>query len=111
MCVEVAWLQARESKPPQRACRRNHSEAPTKRNGDESAVVPTARFRNERRRPPLEHEKARIDRGYFARPWAQGDPEQVVRSFLCECGQPDCSESVEVTVKRATQPVYSAGHG
>jgi len=50
-------------------------------------------------------------RGYFARPWAQGDPEQVVRSFLCECGLTECSESVEATVERAARPVYSPGHG
>jgi len=50
-------------------------------------------------------------RGFFARPWAQGDPEQVVRSFLCECGRTDCSESVEVTVERAALPVYFPGHG
>ena len=50
-------------------------------------------------------------RGYYGRPWAQGDPESVVRPFLCECGRTDCSESVEVTVGRATEPVYAPGHG
>ena len=27
-------------------------------------------------------------RGYYARPWAEGDPEAVVRAFMCECAEP-----------------------
>ena len=50
-------------------------------------------------------------RGYYRRPWTAGDPESVVRPFLCECGRSDCSESVEVTVGRAGKPVYAPGHG
>jgi hypothetical protein len=50
-------------------------------------------------------------RAYHRRPWAEGDSESVVRPFLCECGRTDCNESVEVTVKRAAQPVYAPGHG
>lgn len=50
-------------------------------------------------------------RAYHRRPWAEGDAETVVRQFLCECGRTDCSESVAVTVGRATEPVYAAGHG
>lgn len=50
-------------------------------------------------------------RAYYRRPWAAGYSESVVRSFLCECGRTDCSESVEVTVERAAQPVYAPGHG
>jgi hypothetical protein len=57
--------------------------------------------------------EARVEqvRAYHRRPWAEGEPESVVRPFLCECGRADCSESVEVTVGRATEPVYAAGHG
>jgi hypothetical protein len=50
-------------------------------------------------------------RGYHSRPWADGDPESVVRSFLCECGRTDCAKSVEATVERAGAPVYAPGHG
>jgi hypothetical protein len=50
-------------------------------------------------------------RAFYRRPWAEGDPESVVRSFLCECGQTGCGESVEVTVESATRPVYAPGHG
>ena len=77
------------------------------------AAGPCAETSAERRALLREANQAVIEqvRGYFARPWAQGDPEQVVRSFLCECGKTDCSESVEVTIERAALPVYSAGHG
>jgi hypothetical protein len=50
-------------------------------------------------------------RGYYGRPWADGDPEAAVRSFLCEGGRTDCVESVEATVGRAGEPVYAPGHG
>ena len=33
-------------------------------------------------------------RGYYARPWAEGDADRVVREFLCECGDPACAETV-----------------
>jgi hypothetical protein len=35
-------------------------------------------------------------RGYYARPWAPGDPETVVREFVCECGDPACEASLEL---------------
>jgi hypothetical protein len=50
-------------------------------------------------------------RGYYRRPWADGEPESVVRSFVCECGESRCSASVQVTVERAAEPVYAPGHG
>jgi hypothetical protein len=40
-------------------------------------------------------------RGYHARPWAQGDPEAVTASFMCECGDPACLLEVETTVGAA----------
>jgi hypothetical protein len=50
-------------------------------------------------------------RGYYARAWAHGDPDSVVRSFLCECGDPDCTESVDVAVRASASPIYAPGHG
>jgi hypothetical protein len=51
-------------------------------------------------------------RGFFARPWADGDSESVVRSFLCECGDRECTASVEATVGGADAgPVLAPGHG
>jgi hypothetical protein len=50
-------------------------------------------------------------RGYYARPWAEGDTESVVRTFLCECGDPSCEGSIEVPVAVSAQPVLAPGHG
>jgi hypothetical protein len=77
------------------------------------AEGPRAEMLEERRALLREANEAVVEQvwRYFARPWAQGDPEQIVRSFLCECGRTDCSDSVEATVERAAQPVYSPGHG
>lgn len=50
-------------------------------------------------------------RGYFARPWAEGDAEEVVRTFVCECGHPRCDSSVEVAVAvAAAAPVVMPAH-
>jgi len=37
-------------------------------------------------------------RAYHARPWAEGDPDAVVRAFVCECGDPACEEELDLTV-------------
>jgi hypothetical protein len=37
-------------------------------------------------------------RGYLARPWTTGDEETFMREFLCECGDPECMEVVELAV-------------
>ena len=51
-------------------------------------------------------------RGYYARPWAEGEADQVVRTFVCECGERSCEASVEVPVGvAAAAPVIAAGHG
>jgi hypothetical protein len=51
-------------------------------------------------------------RGYFARPWAIGAADDVVRTFLCECGDRPCEISVDVPVGVASAaPVLAAGHG
>jgi hypothetical protein len=49
-------------------------------------------------------------RGYYARPWANGDAESVVRTFVCECGDPACVASVETTVAAATAGPALAPH-
>jgi len=51
-------------------------------------------------------------RGYYARPWADGVPDEVVRTFLCECGDRRCDLSIEVWAGIAADtPVLAAGHG
>jgi hypothetical protein len=51
-------------------------------------------------------------RGYCARPWADGDAEAVVRTFLCECGNTSCEASVDIRVgAAAAAPVIASGHG
>jgi hypothetical protein len=37
-------------------------------------------------------------RGYLARPWTTGDEATFMREFLCECGDPECTEVAEVAV-------------
>lgn len=50
--------------------------------------------------------------GYYARPWAQGDADEVVRTFLCECGDPACDGSVDASIAvAAAGPVLAHGHG
>ena len=51
-------------------------------------------------------------RGYYARPWAEGDSEVVVRTFVCECGDRACEASVDVRVAAAAEaPVLAHTHG
>ena len=54
---------------------------------------PCAETRAERRALLREANEAIVAqvRGYYARPWAVGDAESVVREFLCECGNTACS--------------------
>jgi hypothetical protein len=50
-------------------------------------------------------------RGYYRRRWATGDPETVERTFICECGEPDCDAEVRSTVGRAARaPVLRPDH-
>ena len=37
-------------------------------------------------------------RAYHARPWAEGDPDAVVRAFVCECGDQACEQELDLTV-------------
>jgi hypothetical protein len=51
-------------------------------------------------------------RGFYRRPWAVGDPETTVRTFVCECGERSCEANVETKVHdAAADPVLAAGHG
>ncbi len=51
-------------------------------------------------------------RAYYARPWAEGEADSVIRAFLCECGDPACDASVELAVRAfSTEPVLAPGHG
>lgn len=49
-------------------------------------------------------------RGYYARPWAEGDAEDVVREFVCECGDPTCEANVRAPVASSSKPLLAAGH-
>jgi hypothetical protein len=51
-------------------------------------------------------------RGYYGRAWAEGDPDHVLRTFVCECGDPECIAEVETTVGEASaRPVLDVSHG
>jgi hypothetical protein len=73
---------------------------------------PTAETRSERRALLRGANEAVVNqvRGFYSRPWADGNPESVIRSFICECGDTGCIESVDVTVRSARKPVYAPGH-
>jgi hypothetical protein len=64
------------------------------------AEGPRAETRAERRALLREANQAIATqvRGYYARPWAAGDAESVVREFLCECGSASCAAGVRLPV-------------
>ncbi|HST17683.1 MAG TPA: hypothetical protein VLK36_08435 [Gaiellaceae bacterium] len=77
------------------------------------AAGPRAATRDERRALLREANAAIVAqvRGYWARPWADGDAETVVQEFLCECGDPTCSASVRLQVAAvAAEPALAPGH-
>jgi hypothetical protein len=81
--------------------------------GDLLAEGPRARTRAERRALLREANQAIVEQvhGYYARPWADGDANEVVRTFVCECGDPSCDLSVDVRVgEAAAERVLAAGH-
>jgi hypothetical protein len=50
-------------------------------------------------------------RGYYARPWADGDAESIVRNFICECGETTCEAGVDLAVgDLADNPVLAPDH-
>ncbi len=78
------------------------------------AAGPSARTRDERRALLREANEAIVAqvRGYHARPWADGDSEAVLRTFACECGDPDCEVDLQLTVAAvAAGPALAPGHG
>jgi hypothetical protein len=51
-------------------------------------------------------------RGYYARPWADGDADSVIRAFVCECGDAGGYASVKLAVGAlSAEPVLARGHG
>jgi DNA polymerase III delta prime subunit len=77
------------------------------------AEGPRAETRAERRALLREANKAIAAqvREYYARPWAEGDAESVVREFLCECGNTACDASVHVPVAAVMAgAVLAPGH-
>lgn len=78
------------------------------------AAGPRARTLGERRALLREINQAIAAqvRGYHARPWAEGDPEAVVRAFVCECGHPACDRYVSLAVgDLGAVPALAPGHG
>jgi hypothetical protein len=50
-------------------------------------------------------------RAYYARPWADGDAESVVREFICECGDTSCDARVHAPVGAlSSAPLLARGH-
>ena len=80
---------------------------------DALSAGPVARTPAERRSLLREMNEAIVEqvRGYYARPWATGDPESVEQLFVCECGEPTCDVDVQRTVGGvATAPALAPGH-
>jgi hypothetical protein len=77
------------------------------------AAGPRVRTQGERRallREANEAIAAQV-RGYYARPWAEGDAEAVIRVFLCECGDTACESVAEMTVGALSAgPVLAPEH-
>ena len=81
--------------------------------GGALAEGPCAESLEERRGLLREANEAVVEqvRGYYARPWADGDANAVLRAFICECGDRQCVASVEVPVGvAAAAPVVAADH-
>jgi AAA domain len=57
---------------------------------------PHATDEAQRRQLLREQNRAGIEqvRGFYARPWATGDPDAVEVEFACECGDPACDRTV-----------------
>ena len=51
-------------------------------------------------------------RACHRRSWAKGDPDSVVRPFVCECADPACAVDLELPVAQlADGPAMAPGHG
>jgi hypothetical protein len=80
---------------------------------DALAAGPVAETLAERRALLREANQAIVAqvRGYYDRAWAEGDASAVVRRFLCECGDPACSLTVDARVGAANAArVLASGH-
>ena len=64
---------------------------------------PCAETPAERRALLREGNLAQVEqiRAFYARPWADGDPEATERLWICECGDPACTADVRLTVAAA----------
>jgi hypothetical protein len=74
---------------------------------------PTAGTAEERRALLREANFARVEqvRSYYARPWAEGEADPLARTFVCECGDPDCEANVSASVgEAAAGPLLAPGH-
>lgn len=50
-------------------------------------------------------------RDFYARPWAEGDADEVVREFVCECADSACDAAVSLPVGRLSAgDVLAPGH-
>lgn len=82
--------------------------------GDALAAGPRADTLDERRAllREMNESVAMQVRGYYARPWAHGDPEVAVCEFVCECGDRACDADVRLAVGELTDgPLLAQGHG
>jgi hypothetical protein len=81
---------------------------------DALAAGPSAEALTDRRAMLREANAAIVAqvRGYYARPWARGDADSVLRTFVCECGDTNCASTVDLAVGAfAAGPVLAASHG
>jgi len=67
---------------------------------DAIAAGPRAQTTDERRALLREINEAIVAqiRAYHDRPWATGDADAVVRTFVCECGEAECEVELELPV-------------
>lgn len=80
---------------------------------DALAAGPRARTRSRRQALLRELNQAVVAqvRGYYARPWADGDPDAVIRDFVCECGDPACDLDARLPVGQvAAAPALAPDH-
>jgi hypothetical protein len=67
---------------------------------------PHAGGERERQELLREQNQALIEQvqGFYARPWAVGDPEESTVDFVCECGNPWCDKEIRARVRDYRSP-------